>query len=577
MQSEHAAIDSPGLEKRCCSRDLSPLHAECEALKCEDTHAALPDSQHGNSDDVMTPSSDEAKHTLGIPRNLLDICTFGDVEYCSRGSDFLETVDKSVVVAAEQDAKREGSISTLPSKILPEHHWRIQVFRRMRSWTFDTFHFTFLTEGHPLVNLAYPIFDEEELFTPLKINRECFRRFLLELERSYRPVAYHNRLHAADVKLRTLYYLINTDIAHFEARHLADNYDRNDECRLANRIAQAARSGDVADVRLKDGKIKTSLSKLELAACLIAAAGHDTLHPGRTNFFMTSIQHPLGSHYGGVSVLEHHHFHSLRKLLEQPGCDFLAHLPTEDYDFIMKMIRELVVATDVSMKGQYEATLKEAMTKTRDTGFRLLRRTEPHNSYRQMTLNLAIRVADVAPPSTDLSNYLKWTGLLYHEFDDQMNDEKAHNIQVTGFMARSEIPSTQNGFIKVFVTAQLMLYHNAGLLPGPYMVQDGEVDEEENKDPSSAMVVPLSRVLHSSIIQTAEDNRHWWKQYREQPKATCETAATPNVGDDDDDKNDGSNNHDDGGSDNHDAADNHGDTSNSADVSRDTDTGDCVA
>ena len=46
---------------------------------------------------------------------------------------------------------------------------------------------------------------------------------------------------------------------------------------------------------------------MQIFTILVAAAGHDVDHPGRTNGFLVKTSAPLALLYNDASVLENHH------------------------------------------------------------------------------------------------------------------------------------------------------------------------------------------------------------------------------------------------------------------------------
>jgi hypothetical protein len=68
--------------------------------------------------------------------------------------------------------------------------------------------------------------------------------------------------------------------------------------------------------------------------------------------------------YNDRSVLENHHVASAFAVLSRPECNFIAHLPREDYRQIREMVIELVLATD--LQTQHFAILSMFKNKVGD-------------------------------------------------------------------------------------------------------------------------------------------------------------------------------------------------------------------
>jgi hypothetical protein len=70
------------------------------------------------------------------------------------------------------------------------------------------------------------------------------------------------------------------------------------------------------------------ISKLDIAAVLLAALAHDVLHPGTNNHFQVSSKSAVALLYGDVSVLENQSSTFARELIQR--LDLLRHLDLDD-------------------------------------------------------------------------------------------------------------------------------------------------------------------------------------------------------------------------------------------------------
>ncbi|KAF7732876.1 High affinity cAMP-specific and IBMX-insensitive 3',5'-cyclic phosphodiesterase 9A [Apophysomyces ossiformis] len=164
-------------------------------------------------------------------------------------------------------------------------------------------------------------FKRLDLLSALGISPSEFLDFLMDIDKGYLPNAYHSFYHAADVTM-VLYHML----CHFE--------------------------------------VERYLSRVDMAALLIAALCHDIGHPGKNNNYQVNLKTELAVRYNNKSVLESYSCSLTMDLLTKH--QLLRHVqnastkigvPTTELElrsFIIKMI----LATD--MIFHYE--LQENMT-----------------------------------------------------------------------------------------------------------------------------------------------------------------------------------------------------------------------
>ena len=92
------------------------------------------------------------------------------------------------------------------------------------------------------------------------------------------------------------------------------------------------------------------MTVLEVSTCLIAAAIHDYSHPGRNNAYLINSKDELAITYNDKSILENYHVaEAFRILEEEPGCNFLTNLDTDQYKAIRNLMISMVLATDMTI------------------------------------------------------------------------------------------------------------------------------------------------------------------------------------------------------------------------------------
>ncbi|KAJ3415258.1 cAMP-specific 3',5'-cyclic phosphodiesterase 4D [Chytridiales sp. JEL 0842] len=272
----------------------------------------------------------------------------------------------------------------------------IALLEKADHWNWDIFELDNLSKRRPLFTLAHYLFLKSNLYSKFQIPMDVFLHFMTIIESGYRAdVPYHNSVHATDV-LHGVNFLTNT-------------------CRIMN----------------------IQPTDLELLSLYVAAVVHDYDH-----VINTSDQKALL--YNDRSVLENHHLASAFSVLARPECNFIAHLPRDDYRQMREMVIELVLATD--LQTQHFAILsmfknKVSLTKTFD----------PAGVEEDRTLlwKMIIKCADVSNPTKAWPIYEKWTDRVLQEFFMQGDSEKMMGLPVSPYYDRDTIfvPGSQLGFI----------------------------------------------------------------------------------------------------------------------------------
>lgn len=115
----------------------------------------------------------------------------------------------------------------------------------------------------------------------LNLDRKKLVVYIMAIEDGYNANPYHNRGHAADVVARS--YAILKRLG------------------MSNKVE----------------------SKLRQLAMLLAAAAHDTQHPGFNNAFIVRNESPLSRKFNDQAVLENHSLHMSLELIRDPNMNFL--------------------------------------------------------------------------------------------------------------------------------------------------------------------------------------------------------------------------------------------------------------
>ncbi|KAG2496426.1 hypothetical protein HYH03_005650 [Edaphochlamys debaryana] len=304
-------------------------------------------------------------------------------------------------------------------------------------WQFDMFALADASGGHALSALGFYLCVKSGLVDRLGLQPVTLARMLRAVEARYNDNPYHNATHAADV-LRSLHVLLH-------GAQLTVHY----------------------------------LDPLGLLGAYLAAIVHDLDHPGLTGDFLVATSAPLALRYNDRSPLESHHAASLYGMLsERPELDALAPLSREQRGTLRKMVIDLVLATDMKQHFATLAHFKAARrpAKGSDPGLPTLASekappthggTGPPStgaahstmaplppvpldeSERLLSVQLALKVADVGHLGAELAVHKRWLGVLEEEFFRQGDREKALGLTISPLFDRTKqgVSKSQVGFM----------------------------------------------------------------------------------------------------------------------------------
>jgi hypothetical protein len=285
------------------------------------------------------------------------------------------------------------------------------------SWQMDAWALNSHTKGKPLSNLACHLFQLHGLNEHFNINPDCLKKFFEEIEQGYddgEGVPYHNRVHA-------------TSVVHLTHMLLTEG---------------------------GAGKLLGSEGKLEVLACLLAAAIHDHGHRGVNNAFLVKTDDEWALRYNDQHVNEHYHASSAFLVLLRPECNFFAHRSTDEYRKLRNLVISLVLGTDMAQ----DKKIITSFTKIVEAGVQMGQETsgDPKVDARApasaedklIALQMVLKCADVGHLSLQWSDHLHWVNLLEEEFFAQGDKEKGLSLEVSFLMDRDKpgVTKTQIGF-----------------------------------------------------------------------------------------------------------------------------------
>uniref|UniRef100_A0A8C8GWD8 Phosphodiesterase n=1 Tax=Oncorhynchus tshawytscha TaxID=74940 RepID=A0A8C8GWD8_ONCTS len=237
------------------------------------------------------------------------------------------------------------------------------------------------------------MFEDMGFINTYKINMHTLARFCLMVKRGYRDPPYHNWMHAFSV-------------SHF--------------CYLL----------------CKNLELSNYLEDIEMFALFVSCMCHDLDHRGTNNSFQVASKSVLAGLYSSEgSVLERHHFAQTIAILNTQGCNIYEKLSRKDYQRMLDLMRDIILATDLA---HHLRILKDLQKMADDP--------QHHN----LLLCLIMTSCDLSDQTKDWKTTWKIAGLIYKEFFSQGDLEKAMGNRPSEMMDREKayIPELQTSFME---------------------------------------------------------------------------------------------------------------------------------
>ena len=278
------------------------------------------------------------------------------------------------------------------------------ILKTCDSWDFDLFELQRATMGRPLYYLGMYLFNKYGFREAYQIDDVVLRNFLRRLEDGYKPNAYHNSTHAADVMHAMHYFITVLGL---------NELITPDDC----------------------------------FSGMVAAAIHDYEHLGQSNAFLISSYDTLAIRYNDLAVLEHFHCARAFELILEKGnsCNILLKLSRDKFKSVRTSILSMVLATDLASHFEYIGKFKN---KTSGAGLDF---NDPKD--RQLIMDIATKCSDISNGAKSAPISRKWTELIMEEFWLQGDEERKRNMPVSMFMDRNVpgVAKCQVGFIDYIV------------------------------------------------------------------------------------------------------------------------------
>ncbi|XP_025081093.1 dual 3',5'-cyclic-AMP and -GMP phosphodiesterase 11A-like isoform X2 [Pomacea canaliculata] len=296
------------------------------------------------------------------------------VIFCGLGINNCQLYEEVSLSAARQAVALEvlsyhtsapsDEVSKIKSQRIPEaYEWRLPELN------FNDFSL----DRDQMMLAAARIFYDLGLIRKLRLDYETLCRWLLTVRRNYRNVAYHNWRHAFNV----CQVMFATMMKCNTRRHLTDN---------------------------------------EVLALIVGCLCHDLDHRGTNNAFQHKSSSALCQLYGTKATLEHHHFNHAIMILNSEGHNLLANLGSEDYADVINLLKQAILATDLSIHIQ----IRQKFFAMVDAGQRSWDDRESKEIYRSMLMT----ACDIAAITKPWDVQRRAADLVVTEFFDQGDKEK---------------------------------------------------------------------------------------------------------------------------------------------------------
>uniref|UniRef100_A0A674JRX0 Phosphodiesterase n=1 Tax=Terrapene triunguis TaxID=2587831 RepID=A0A674JRX0_9SAUR len=224
-------------------------------------------------------------------------------------------------------------------------------------------------------------------------------RFCLMVRKGYRDPPYHNWMHAFSV-------------SHF--------------CYLL----------------YKNLELVKYLEDIEIFALFVSCMCHDLDHRGTNNSFQVASKSVLAALYSSEgSVMERHHFAQAIAILNTHGCNIFDHFSRKDYQRMLDLMRDIILATDLA----HHLRIFKDLQKMAEVGY------DPENKqHHSLLLCLLMTSCDLSDQTKGWKTTRKIAELIYKEFFSQGDLEKAMGNRPMEMMDREKayIPELQISFME---------------------------------------------------------------------------------------------------------------------------------
>ena len=193
---------------------------------------------------------------------------------------------------------------------------------------------------------------------------------------------------------------------------------------------------------LQEGVKETSrVDNVDICSLILSCMCHDYKHGGLNNNFLRLTKDKLAIRYNDISILENMHISQTFKLINtDKECNIFFGVDNTTYEKMRKKMIACVLSTDMFYHSKHVEFMKDTIAKKNNK-----------QEDNQQFMNLLIHVADISNPTKPFNIYFKWAKLVFEEFCQQGDKEKALGLVCTCDRNTVKLNKNQIGFIDYVV------------------------------------------------------------------------------------------------------------------------------
>ena len=211
----------------------------------------------------------------------------------------------------------------------------------------------------------------------------------------------------------------------------------------------------------------SKVDNVDICALILSCMCHDFKHGGLNNNFLKLTKHKLAIKYNDISILENMHISETFKLINSnPECDIFSGVEKATYEKMRKKMISCVLSTDMFYHHEHTQFMKDFIAKK-----------NVNSEDNQQFMNLLIHSADISNPTKPFNIYLKWAKLVFEEFCQQGDKEKALGLVCSCDRNSVNLRKNQIGFIDYVVDEFVSNFIQ--VFPNLKFLHDNLVDNRE--------------------------------------------------------------------------------------------------
>ena len=184
----------------------------------------------------------------------------------------------------------------------------------------------------------------------------------------------------------------------------------------------------------------SKVDNVDICALILSCMCHDYKHGGLNNNFLRLTKDKLAIRYNDISILENMHISQTFKLINtNKECNIFLGVDNATYEKMRKKMIACVLSTDMTYHSKHFEFMKDVIAK------------KNKQDDNQEFMNLLIHSADISNPTKPFNIYLRWAKLVFEEFCQQGDKEKALGLVCTCDRNTVKLNANQIGFIDYVV------------------------------------------------------------------------------------------------------------------------------